>query len=199
MGTITLADALNTPANINKTIRTSADQPIEYTDVVWDDETFPFTQTRRGVNQKPEMDTNEVALRFERNAAADKLYINCQFKHKRKLGATVHPHIHWIQKEEALPTWKIDYRWLINGAAVPATFTPGIEPDTYEAFTYESGNLAQISKWEAIAPPDDDNVSATLQIKLYRDDNAGPEIALGVEFDIHFQIDTPGSKQEYVK
>jgi hypothetical protein len=199
MGTVTLAEALNTPANVNLTIKTSADQPLEYTDVVWEDLRFSLTQTRRGASLKPAMDYTNVGLLFEQDAAADKLYIVAQFPHERKLGATVKPHLHWQQASATLPVWKMDYKWVINGEAVPALFTEGIEPSVVETFDYTTGNLAQISQWAALTPPEGDNVSTMLLIKLYRDDSTAPETVLGFEFDIHYQIDTPGSKQEYVK
>jgi len=36
-------------------------------------------------------------------------------------------------------------------------------------------------------------------VKLYRDDNTYTGDALTFQFDIHYEIDTVGSRQEYVK
>ena len=48
-----LADALNDKNNITKTIKAGAAVPIEYTDPVWEDETFPFTQAKQGSADVP--------------------------------------------------------------------------------------------------------------------------------------------------
>ena len=124
----------------------------------------------------------------------------CQFKHKRKLGAVVRPHLHWQQTAATAPVWKIDYKWVLNGAAVPASFTEGVT-QAEEVFSWTSGNLAQISKWAELTPPAGDNVGTMLLIKLYREDNLAGAAAteLAFEFDIHYQIDSPGSQDEYTK
>ena len=43
------------------------------------------------------------------------------------------------------------------------------------------------------------DVSSMMDIKLYRDDNVAIGDVLTKEFDIHYEIDSLGSKEEYVK
>jgi len=198
MSTIKLTDALNDPANTTKTVVLGADKPIEYETLVWEDLRFSFTQTRRGANLRPLFDETNVGLLFEQNKAADKCYIVAQFPHSRKLGFEVRPHIHWQQANALLPVWKMDYKWILNGQAVPGTFTVGVQPFDV-AFDYVSGNLAQISMFPAITPPTGDNVSTMLLVKIYRDDNVAIGDVLAWEFDIHYASDDAGSQDEYVK
>jgi hypothetical protein len=198
MATVTLSDALNNPANTLKTAVLGADKPVEYDTLVWDDLRFSFTQTRRGANLKPGFDETNIGLLFEQNKAADKLYIIAQFPHQRKNGFEVRPHIHWQQSNATPPVWKMDYKWIINGQTVPETFETGV-PQANQIFTYTSGNLAQISRFPAITPPANDNISAMLLIRLYRDDNIAIGDVLAWEFDIHYAIDDAGSQHEYTK
>jgi hypothetical protein len=198
MSAIKLTDALHDPANTTKTVVLGGDKPIEYNTLVWDDLRFGFTQTRRGANLRPAFDEANVALLFEQNKAADKVYIVAQFPHKRKLGHEVRPHVHWLQANATLPVWKMDYKWILNGQLVPGTFTEGVEP-TSHIFPYVSGDLAQISVFPFITPPTGDNISAMLLIKFYRDDNQPIGNVQAWEFDIHYAIDDAGSQQEYVK
>jgi hypothetical protein len=165
--------------------------------VLWDDLTFPFTQTKQGANLLPDFDYTNLGLLFDRNKPTEIVYMIAQFPHKRKLGAEVRPHIHWQQSEATVPVFKMSYKWVLNGGLVPADWTT--VAITSNAFTYTSGNLAQISKWAALTPPEGDAVSTMLLIKLFRDDNTLPASALAFEFDIHYQIDSDGSRQEYVK
>lgn len=60
-----LADALNDKNNITKTIKAGAAVPIEYTDPVWEDETFPFTQAKQGSADVPSFNFTDMGLEFD--------------------------------------------------------------------------------------------------------------------------------------
>lgn len=161
----------------------------------WDDLRFPFTQARRGALAKPDFDYTNVGLLFPQDDDAEKIYLIAQFPHKYKIGTMLRPHIHWQQTGADFPVWKLDYKIVTNGIAVPSSFTT-IQTNT-GVFPYDSGNLGQISCFPSIAGLS--GLSDFVLVKMYRDDNVVSGDVLAFEFDMHYQIDSIGSGQEYSK
>jgi len=198
MATIKLKDALANGLNTSEGIKASGPVPIEYTDTVWDDLRFPTTSTKIGTNLKPDFDQTNIGLLFPENDQAEVIYMNVQFPHKRKNGSNISPHIHYIQDGLTAATFVMEYRWYKNGGPVPATWTT-IE-STGGVFPYVSGTLLQIVSFPDIDGSALDTVSSMMDIKLYR--KTGDGVAGDVlvkEFDIHYQIDSAGSKDEFTK
>lgn len=162
----------------------------------WDDLRFPFTRDRQGVAAKPDYDFTNMGLLFPQNDATEIVYITAQMPHSWLLGSTISPHLHYVQDEAQEPVFKMDYRWYNNNGDPTVAFTT-LTASTF-AFTYTSGSILQI-----VSFPDIDGtgftLSSILDIKIYRDDNVVTGDVLAKEFDIHYQIDRPGSRQEFVK
>ena len=119
-------------------------------------------------------------------------------------------HIHWIQSGQLTPNFLVGWLWETNGA-VTATTWDYLIPSA-NAFSYSSGNLNQITKFGSITPPSGAGLSDLVHIKLFRDvanesteftgaedDAKTQDDAYANSFDIHFEIDTAGSREEYVK
>lgn len=170
-------------------------QPKE--NIVWDDLRAPASTIRQGASLKPDYDTTENGLLFPQNDATEIAYIVMQFPHNRKNGSDISPHIHFIQSSSDVPIFKIDYRWYKNGDTVPAIWTTLSTSGV--VFTYTSGSILQISSFPDIDGSGIDTVSSILDIKLYRDDNVVTGDVLLKEFDVHYQIDQMGSRQEFIK
>jgi hypothetical protein len=170
---------------------------IDPVNTQWNDLRFSFTQTKQGATSLPDFDYTNVGLLFPQNDATEIVYIIGQMPHDYKLGTDIKPHIHWQQSAATAVTWKMDYKWFENGSAVPASFTP-ITANS-DIFTYTTGNMLQISAFPAINRSGIDSVSSVLLIKLYRDDNTTTGDVLAFEFDIHYQVDSLGSRLEYTK
>jgi hypothetical protein len=164
---------------------------------LWEDLRFPSTRLRQGATQKPDFDTTNVGLLFPQNDATEIAYMNAQIPHAYKLGTDFYCHIHWVQSQAAFPTWKIDYRLYENNGDPTGGFTT-LTTNT-GIFAYTAGDILQISEWVAIDGSGISSVSAMLDIKLYRDDNDIAGDILVKEFDIHYELDYPGSDQEYTK
>lgn len=162
----------------------------------WDDLKFPFTRTRVGALNKPDFDYTNLGLLFPQNDATEIVYIIGQMPHEYKEGSNIRPHIHWQQSAATAVTWVMEYKWFNNNSAIPAAFTT-ISTNT-GAFTYTSGNLAQISSF-----PEIDGtgkfLSSLLLIKIYRNDNTTTGDVPAFEFDIHYEIDSNGSNGEFTK
>lgn len=161
----------------------------------WDDLKFPFTQTKRGSNLKPDFDDTNVGLLFPQNDPAEIVYMIGQFPHSYLSGSNVRPHIHWKQTGASFPVWTMEYMWSSPGDATPSSFTT-LTTNT-GAFPYVSGNLEQISSFAEIDGTGMKRSSIML-IKFYRDDNVVSGDVLGYEFDIHFQKHRHGTLTEYV-
>ena len=143
---------------------------------------------------KPDFDTTNLGLLFPQNDAAEIAYIIMQIPHKWKLTTDLYPHVHWVQSQADVAVWKIDYRWYKNGADPTGGFTT--LTGAAHAYTYTAGSILQLTSFTAISGAGIDTVSSMLDIKLYRDDNTVAGDVLLKEFDIHFQIDSPGSDAE---
>lgn len=139
---------------------------------------------------------------------ADYVVINVQMPHKSKFGAAIFPHVHWWQNASAVPNWLIQYRWQAQGVAKTTTWTSLVLASN-EA-TYTSGILNQITGTVAgITPPVGAGLSDIVQFRLIRDTANASGLFAGVDpytgdaqavnFDIHVEIDSFGSHEEYVK
>ena len=168
------------------------------TTVGWDDLKAPATTIRQGATSKPDFDTTNMGLLFPQNDATEIAYIIMQFPHARKAGTDIKPHVHYLQSQATTPTFKIAYRWYDNNDDPTGSFTT--VASTGSAFTYSSGDIAQIATFDAIDGSGITGVSSILEVKLYREDNDVAGDILVKEFDVHYQIDQErGSRQEYTK
>jgi len=167
----------------------------------------PFTQANQGSNLKPVFDETNVGLLFPQNDETHKIYMVVQIPHSYKEGSSIYPHIHWQQTGSLFPVWKMDYKWFNIGDLVPATFTT-LETKT-GIKTWESGNLHQVSSFGIIngaanssgggISANSKGISSILLIMIYRLDNVVYGNVSGFQFDVHFEKDIDGSRQEFIK
>jgi len=165
--------------------------------VRWDDLRFPFTRDKQGQSSLPDYDFTNMGLLFPENGASEIVYLHAQFPHRMLLGSDIYPHIHYVQDVADEPVFKMDYRWTKNGDDPTGSFTT-ISASTF-AFAYTSGSILQIVAFPAIDGSGIDTVSSMMDIKIYRDDTSVSGDVLTKEFDIHYQIDDRGSREEYTK
>ena len=166
----------------------------------WTDFSVPLTRDKQGQSSKPDYDFTNLGLLFPQNDTAEIVYLVLQMDHRKKMDSDIFFHIHYIQAHVTKPTYKIDYKFYKNGAAVPGSWTTLSTADGSKGiFTYSSGSILQIATFPVITPPLDETVSANLDIKFFRDDNdlAGDSLAKYIDF--HYEIDSDGSRQEFVK
>lgn len=161
----------------------------------WDDLKFPFTQTKQGANLKPDFDFTNIGLLFPQNDATEIVYIIGQIPHARQAGSPLKPHIHWRQSAATDVNWVMEYKICNNGEVPAGTFTK-LESTT-KTFDYVEG-ITQITPLGEIDGTDI-KLSSILLMKIYRDDNTTTGDVLGYEMDIHYVIDSRGSRQEYIK
>lgn len=170
---------------------------VDQVNVVWDDLKFPATTLRQGATSKPDFDSTNLGLLFPQNDATEIAYLIGQMPHAWKLESDLSPHIHFVQTSASTPVFKMDYRWYKNGADPTGSFTT-LTASTF-VFPYTSGSILQIVTFPDISGAGIDTVSSVLDIKLYRDDDVAIGDVLVKEFDLHYQLDSNGSRQEFIK
>ena len=158
---------------------------------MWDDLRFPVTASKLGINDKPDTDYTNFGLLFPQNDTTEYIIIIAQLPHSYKLGTSLHPHVHFIQSAATVPVFKISYRWTNNGGTVGNFTTVSIASLRH---TYTSGSILQAADFPEIVAPVDVNLSSMLDIKLYREDNVVTGDVLVKEFDLHYQVDSFGSR-----
>lgn len=138
---------------------------------------------------------------------SDFAWISHQLPHKWRLGSSLNIHIHWEQTSAAKPNWLARYRWQTNGAPKTTIWQDLILDQA--VFPYTNGTLKQISHGIPIAPPAGYGMSDILQVSLFRDNANTSTLFAGVDTyagiasvvseDVHIEIDTNGSRSEFVK
>jgi hypothetical protein len=174
--------------------------------VYWEDLRFPAAvQGLPGGAGNIVVDEVEVGADFQTDAqiATDWIYFNAQMPHSYQFGSNIVMHVHWVQTEDEVPHWMIDYRCYDIGEDPTAGFTRVIWNSS--EFTYSAGTIHQLTEFAAF-DPGFNNVSGMCDIKLYRDtDNDSTEFGgadpfstdvMLKEFDIHYASDTIGSYGE---
>jgi hypothetical protein len=134
-----------------------------------------------------------------------------QAMHARKPGSDIRPHIHWIQNQGAMPNLLVGYRFYDNGAPVPGSWTLKALTASDNAFTYPgSGSIQQVTEFN-LAPGTFSGMglSFTFDCKVYRDTTNVSTLFTGADaysgvwaakyYDIHFEKDMTGSREEFVK
>lgn len=178
-------------------------------DTFWDDLKFPFTSERlNSASGRIVFNYAENRMDFATNCRYDdeQIAMIAQIDHKVYEGADIHPHLHWMQAEDDDPNWLMKYRYVKKGVAV-GSWVLAI-PSTQRVFTYSAGEIHQITEFPTLTSHGL-TLSDIIDIQLFRDvantstEFAGADtysVAAGAkEFDLHVQIDQPGSSSEYVK
>lgn len=128
-----------------------------------------------------------------------------QMPHSWKQGTTIYPHLHWMPKSGASGdmVWNFDYSW------------QNYNPDTPQVFpTYTTSTVVSAGPFTATSHKitslvagglngTGKNISSILICRIWRSpaleaDTYGDDAGV-LSFDIHFQIDTMGSRSEYIK
>ena len=177
-----------------------ADGSPNPTAVAWDDFSVPLTRDKQGQSDKPDYDFTNLGLLFPQNDPTEIVYLVFQMSHSKKMNSQIRFHIHYIQSGATQPTFKIDYKFYLNGAAVPGAWTTlSTANGSKGIFTYTAGSIMQKAVFTYITPPINETASANIDVKLYRDDNDVAGDVLGKYIDFHYEKNSTGSREEFVK
>ena len=186
-------------SNLTK-LETAAE--AEFLNQYWDDLRFPASGLNPpGPVNAPSVNSTLGTLTFEDGATRVVAGL-AQMPHAWLEGSAVEPHVHWIQPASGDVVWQLEYRVMpAIGAAFPSAWTT--VTSTNSRSTYPgSGNWVQITRFPSIDMTGLE-ISAMILFRLSRLggdalDTLAADVDL-LEFDIHYQIDTPGSGQEFIK
>ncbi len=142
---------------------------------------------------------------------AHKLHFAYQIEHRFKLDGEARPHIHWLQSSSDVPNWWYRWRFVQNGKTVGAWTSGKL---TTQVYSYTSGTILQLSKTTPSIDFKDAvdghlSVSDFVDIEITRDVNNSSGLFSGNDplngnatlkaFDMHLQVDSSGSINEYGK
>jgi hypothetical protein len=180
------------------------EKTIELVETVWDDLKIPVTAIRLGGASAPTETAYKggSVLAFG-TAVSDKITFDVQLPHEWKEGTDIKLHIHWT-----IPTsgagggaenvkWDATYSWANINSTFPAessaSVTVDVQNDVLDDHMVDT--VVTISG-------SGKTLSSMLICSLSRDvavaDDYGDDAYL-IEVDFHYEIDTMGSRQEFIK
>jgi len=161
-------------------------------------------------------------LWFDNEGDVDKeqdIVFTVQMPHGWKEGSAIFPHVHWTTgrldpddgnlTDSPVPgatrvTWALEYTWTKVGDVFPGS-------TTITGTTVAIPNGATLDLYEHVITPlgtsgiagTGQTLSSMLVCRLYRNSSAGSDDYSGdaglLEIDFHYQIDSDGSNEEYIK
>jgi len=188
---------------------TTSSAPYRVDKTFWDDLRFQITTLATG-GTPPDPGTfgpsgNIRCYLFDGAATLEAVEGSVQMPHAWKTGTAIYPHVHWAPTTTGLGNviWQLDYYWLGFGEAasgapttIAASATPAQGAPMGTAWKHMINSFSGIT-------PTTQGISSILMFRLFRDpanggDTYGDDAAL-MAFDVHYQIDSFGSFEEYVK
>lgn len=177
--------------------------------VVWDDERVPVTATKLGGSKDPTFNkfkddgegSQGVFIYWFDKSNEKELYFSVQMPHGWN-GTELRPHVHWVVESttSGMVYCGLEYCW----ANIGSSFS-----DTNIIRAVSGSSLVvdkhYITEFDPISPTEDQNkISSMLICRVFRDasnatyDTYDADAGL-LEIDFHYQIDTIGSREEYIK
>ena len=174
----------------------------EFLNDYWDDLRFPAAGlSPPGPENAPTVNSTLGTLTFADDSTRLVAGL-AQLPHAWLEGSAIEPHVHWIQPAPGDVVWRLEYRVMpAVGGAFPDAWTTVTSSTGVSAYP-GSGSWVQITRFPSI-DMSGFGISAMVLFRLARlGADSADTLASAVdllEFDIHYQLDAPGSQQEFVK
>lgn len=169
----------------------------------WDDIRIPGLSVERGAAAPglgPWLAAGGLeVLRFDGVNTLEQVFFVLQMPHSFKLGSTIVPHVHWGPVDNAAGDviWNLE----VSLADMDAVFTPAaiIQVTDTAAGVAWTHQYASFGEYASIFA----ELSGMIVCRLYRDpalagDTYGSDAGF-LEIDLHYRLDTIGSRAELVK
>lgn len=173
------------------------------TTTVWEDVRVPGNTVVKQSTGPDDINPlgNLEVLGFADNAT-ESVSFSIQLPHSYKLGSTIYPHVHWmpISTNTGDVRWGLEYSWADYGTTFPSPTTIYVN-DTAGGVANEH----QFASFPSISAGANagQQVSSMLICRLFREGGNAADTHSGdaafLEFDIHIEIDTFGSRTELAK
>ena len=203
-GTRMLIDvSLQNPSDID--IDCGTDKTVRMVETVWDDLRVPGLAVEATGPNPPTLGAflgagGLQAWRFTGTGPnVNEVWFTVQLPHTYKEGTDIYPHVHWTPTDANAGdvVWQLEYTWVNINGTFPASATITVTDST------------NTTAWEHLVAPfaaitgTGKTISSMLVCRLFRDpthlsDTYGFDASL-LEIDFHFEVETLGSRQEYVK
>lgn len=147
---------------------------------------------------------NLQALMFEAGHH-DEVFFEVQLPHAWKQGSNIYPHVHWTPTDTTAGNvvWELEYSWAnINGTfGAPSNMATDATAAGGTAWVHKLTQLK--SGGNAYIDGTGKTFSSMIMCRLHRNSNSGSDtlnkdVAL-LEIDFHYEVDSFGSDEEYVK
>jgi hypothetical protein len=128
------------------------------------------------------------------------VHFTIQIPHTYKLGTNLHPHVHWAPTttDAGNVIWQLEYSWQDKDGTFGAASTLAA-PVSAAGGAAWAHNFTEFSEISGAGL----DVSSMLVCRLFRDPTHGSDNyafdAAFLEFDLHFEVNTLGSKLELEK
>jgi len=183
------------------------------TATVWDDIMIPGFATRSSTNA-PTFDVfvNGTYINYFGDAGTNsenQVFFTVQFPHSWA-STTIFPHVHWSPETDpgvggAVVRWGLEYTWIEYNPTTPLTFPASTTVYVNATAPSASQKKHLIGSFGSITPTSDqDGISSMMVCRLFRNsgnaaDTYNSARAGFLQFDIHFEKNTEGSRQEFIK
>jgi len=165
----------------------------------YDDLMFPFSTGHQGNLNYPPFNKDSLYFSFGIDSVggdAQFMYFVIQLPHKWKEGSTIYPHVHYkYETGSGTPTFIMKYKWYNIGESTQVGWkwyrmgtTTGTTDKTHQ-LVKGTGGISGVGK----------TISSILICKIYLESTTGTPPVNAYQFDIHYEIDSFGSKDEYIK
>lgn len=220
IGIANKVSAQDVKINTNLVVESDGSLRMDGNATVWTDiMVYPDATTKGSSN--PPLLGGASATAFKKNAGGtsqgvflwmfsatteQELYFTVQIPHEYKVGSTLYPHIHWTTTT-GTPSgtnvvWGLEYSVIAIGGNFPNTTTLTANSVISLIGTLSGTGQHIITSLGSISGTNL-GISTMLICRIYRatadsNDTFGNETGL-LGFDIHYEKDTNGSRQEYIK
>jgi hypothetical protein len=203
----------DTGTPIDLTVDCGTDKTIALADTVWDDvKVTPGAFQFSGSGDPSLIDWQPSAsgatFKIWAFAKNDQVYAVVQMPHKYKEGTDLEFHIHWTPHNRGVAEsaktvgWKVDYSIANINGTFPASSTADLSDTVTGTDDKHEITSAVVVSGTGLT------ISHMIMLRIYRSDTGVDDTWAGVtaaqspallEFDIHFEIDTMGSRQNFIK
>lgn len=187
-----------------------ADGTIEFHGdaTVWNDYVVPFSAVKTKNTKIPSWESfmGEIyQYAFDGSGTDQEVGFAIQMPHDWD-GSAIYPHIHWSPSTDdgGAVVWGIEYTWVEYNDTAPLEFPATITSTTISEELSGDGHKHLITAFNAITPSgDQDNISSILVVRFFRNSSVTEDDyehdAFALSFDIHYRLNTLGSREEFTK
>jgi len=208
IGIANMAKAQEVKLNTNLAIEADGTMRMDAGAMVWDDLRVTLDNGSSAAVLDYFIGTSGPQIWYFRwDASVEAMSFTVQLPHNWKEGTKIFPHLHWSPDGNGTGNieWNFEYSWQNYTTPTPSVFPP-INPNVVIStgpFTANTHNITALTVDNVGLDATGKKISSILVCRIWRNgSNANDTFNqdAGLLFlDFHYQLDTFGSREEYVK